>query len=139
MGNIDTGDLKQVFLPGFRYIFVLGFWGIAAEKCSAQSDIVFTVSVGQKAIVTNLDKAGREYMEQESSDKFFSGQGHDFLLVAIGVVPPEEGNPASFQLEDTFIADGYSVGIAAEIVKDSLGSIKRGLAIDDPLFQIEGP
>jgi hypothetical protein len=61
------------------------------------------------------------------------------LLIAIGVVPPAEGNPALFQPEDTLIADGYPVGIAAEIVKDSLRSIKRGLAIDDPLFQIEEP
>ena len=139
MGNIDTGDFQQVFLPGFRYIFVLGFWSIAAEKRSAQGDIVIAVSVGQKAIVTNLDEAGGEYMEEESTDKFFGGQGHDFLLVAIGVVPPAEGNPALFQSQDTLIADGYPVGIAAEVVKNSLGPIKRGLGIDDPWFQIKGP
>jgi hypothetical protein len=60
LGNIDTGYFEQVFLPGFRYIFVRGFGGKAAEKRSAQGDIVFAVSVGQKAVVTNLDKACRE-------------------------------------------------------------------------------
>ena len=89
--------------------------------------------------MTDLDKAGREYMEQESPDKLFSPHGHDFFFIAIGVVTPAEGNLVLFQLEDTLIADGYPVGIAAEIVKDSLNSIKRGLAIDDPVFQIERP
>jgi hypothetical protein len=83
--------------------------------------------------VTDFDEAGRECMEQESPDKLFGGQGHDFFFIAIGVVSPAEGNAALFQPEDTFIADGYPVGIAAEVVKNSLGPIKRGLGIDELL------
>lgn len=78
-------------------------------------------------------------MEQESSDKLFGRNRHDFFLIAIGVVTPAEGNLAIFKLEDTLIADGYPVGIAAEIVKDSLCPGKGGLAIDDPLLLIELP
>ena len=35
------------------------------------------------------------------------------------------------------IADGDPVGISAEVLKDTLDAIERGLAIDDPLFTIE--
>jgi hypothetical protein len=76
-------------------------------------------------------------MEQESSDKFFGRHRHDLFLIAIGVITPAEGNVAIFQLEDTLIADGYPVGIPAEILKDALSPIKRGFAIDDPLLLIE--
>ncbi len=35
------------------------------------------------------------------------------------------------------IADGDPVGISAEVLKDTLDAIERGLAIDDPLLTIE--
>jgi hypothetical protein len=87
--------------------------------------------------VTYFDEAGWQDMEEESADKFFSGHGHDFLFVPIGVVPPTKRNHSLFQFKDAFIADGNAVSITAEIVKDSLGSIKRGFGIDDPFFLIE--
>jgi hypothetical protein len=40
-------------------------------------------------------------------------------------------------VEDTVIADGDPVGIPAEVLKDALGVIEGGLAIDDPLLMIE--
>ena len=40
-------------------------------------------------------------------------------------------------VEDAVIADGDPVGISAEVPKDTLDAIERGLAIDDPLFTIE--
>ncbi len=63
--------------------------------------------------MTDFDKAGREYMEQKSPDKLFGRNGHDFFLIAIGVVPPAEGNLAVFKPDQTLIADSYAVGIAA--------------------------
>ena len=40
-------------------------------------------------------------------------------------------------VEDAVIGDGDPVGISAEVLKDTLDAIERGLAIDDPLFTIE--
>jgi hypothetical protein len=40
-------------------------------------------------------------------------------------------------IEDAVIGDGNPVGISAEVLKDPLDAIERGLAIDDPLFTIE--
>jgi len=40
-------------------------------------------------------------------------------------------------VEDTVIADGDPVSISAEVLKDALGAIEGGFAIDDPLLTIE--
>jgi hypothetical protein len=40
-------------------------------------------------------------------------------------------------VEDTVIADGDSVGIPAEVLKDPFDAIEGGVAIDDPLLMIE--
>jgi hypothetical protein len=40
-------------------------------------------------------------------------------------------------VEDAVIGDRDPVGISAEVLKDPLDAIERGLAIDDPLFTIE--
>ena len=42
-------------------------------------------------------------------------------------------------VEDAVIADRDPVGISAEVLKDTLEAIERGLAIDDPLLMIEPP
>ena len=39
--------------------------------------------------------------------------------------------------EDAVIADGDSVGISAEVLKDPLGAIEGRFAIDDPLLTVE--
>ena len=40
-------------------------------------------------------------------------------------------------VKDSVIADRDPVGISAEVLKDTLDAIERGLAIDDPLFTKE--
>jgi hypothetical protein len=53
------------------------------------------------------------------------------------IIPPQEGDLAVTDVEETVVADGDSVGISAEVLEDTLNPIKGGLAIDDPLFMIE--
>jgi len=78
-------------------------------------------------------------MEKEPSDKLMGIQRHDLFLISVGVITPEEGYFAIVKFEDTVIADSYSMGIPAEVLKDSFDSIKWRLAIDDPLLMIELP
>ena len=40
-------------------------------------------------------------------------------------------------IEDAVIADGDPVGISAEVLENSLGTIKGRFAIDNPLFMVE--
>ena len=76
-------------------------------------------------------------MKQEPSDKLIGLEGHGFLMVMVGIISPEEGNLAVLEGEDAVIADGDSVGISAEVLKDPLGAIEGRFAIDDPLLTVE--
>jgi hypothetical protein len=78
-----------------------------------------------------------QHMEKEPSDKLGCIQGHDLFFITIGVVTPDEGYFAILKFDDTVIADGYSVGISAEVLKDSFDTVKRRFAIDDPLLMAE--
>ena len=78
-------------------------------------------------------------MKQEPSDELVSLEGHGLLTVMVCIIPPEEGNLAVAEGEDTVISDGDPMGISAEVLKDSLGAIEGWFAIDDPLFLVEMP
>jgi hypothetical protein len=78
-------------------------------------------------------------MKQEPADKLIGLEGHGFLAVMVGIISPEEGNLVVPEGEEAVIADGDSVGISAEVLKDPLGAIEGGFAIDDPFLQVERP
>jgi hypothetical protein len=76
-------------------------------------------------------------MKQEPSDKLIGLEGHGLLEVMVGIISPKEGNLAVPEGEEAVIADGDSVGISAEVLKDPLGAIEGRFAIDDPLLPVE--
>gem|GEM_PF-2345200 len=78
-----------------------------------------------------------QHMKEEPSYELIGLDSHGLLFIPIGVVPPAEGDIAVLDLDDTVIADSYPVGISAQILKDTLGAVKRRLAIDNPFFVIE--
>jgi len=84
--------------------------------------------------MTYLHKPVGQYMQKEPSDKLMDIQRHNLFFISVRVITPEEGHFAILKLEETVITDGYSVGISAEVLKDSFYAVKRGLAIDNPLL-----
>jgi hypothetical protein len=101
--------------------------------------MVFAVSVGQEAKVTDADIACRQNMKKEPSDKLVGLESHGLLTVMVGIIPPEERNFAVLEGEDAVITDGDPMGISAEVLKGPLGAIEGGFAIDDPGFPVEMP
>jgi len=108
-----------------------------ADDLTACRDVVFAVSVCQQAEVAYSHIARGQYMKKEPSDKFIGLQRHGLLTVPVGIISPEKRNIAVPVGEDTVIADGDSMGIPAEVLKDPLGAIKGRFAIDDPLLVVE--
>jgi len=78
-----------------------------------------------------------QYMKKEPPDKFIGLQGQGLLTVTVGIISPEKRNMAVPDSEDAVIADGDSMGISAEVLKDPLGAIEGRFAVDDPLLLIE--
>jgi hypothetical protein len=76
-------------------------------------------------------------MKEEPSYKLISLESHGLLFLPIGIVPPAERDIAFLDLEDTVIADSDSVSISAQILKDTLDTVKGWLAIDNPFFAVE--
>ena len=135
--EIYSTDSEQLFLPGLRHDLFFGDGFFPSKNFSTYGDVVFAVSVGQQTEVTYPDKASRQDMKQEPSNKFIGLEGHGFLLVMVGIISPEEGNPAVLEGEEAVIADGDSVSLSAEVLKDPLGAIEGRFAIDDPLLAVE--
>jgi hypothetical protein len=48
------------------------------------------VTVGEESEVADFDKAARQDMEQEPTDKLDRIQCHGFLRIVVGRVPPAE-------------------------------------------------
>ena len=89
--------------------------------------------------MTHPDIARRQNMEEESSDKLVCLERHGFLAVLVCIIPPSEGDISVSDGEEAVIADGDSMGIPAEVLKDAPGAIKGRFAIDDPLLRVEMP
>jgi hypothetical protein len=76
-------------------------------------------------------------MKKEPPDKFIGLQRQGLLTVPVGIISPEKRNMAVPDSEDAVIADGDSMGISAEVLKDPLAAIEGRFAVDDPLLVIE--
>ena len=76
-------------------------------------------------------------MQKEPSDELIGTESHDLLFIPIGVIPPAKGDFFVIETENAVIADGDPMGIPTEITKDSFGSAKGRLTIDDPFFVVK--
>ena len=76
-------------------------------------------------------------MKEEPSDELIGLERHGLLFISIGIVPPAEGDITVLDLEDTVIADSDPVGISAQVLKDTLGTVEGWLAVDNPFFMVE--
>jgi hypothetical protein len=70
----------------------------------------------------------------KAAQELGSGERHDALLVAVGIVSPSEGHFVPIEAKQTLIADGHAVGIAAEIAQNVRGSTESRLGIDHPMM-----
>ena len=128
-----------MFLPRFRYVVVLCLDRGFAEKFTAQSDGALTVPVCQQAVIADFYEAVGQNVEKKPSDELIGFNGHWFHFIVVGIVSPEERHLAVLNREDAVVADGYSVGISAEVLEDPFCAIERGLTIDNPFLVVEHP
>src|ERR1700722_13239788 len=76
----------------------------------------------------------RQDVQQEAADELVGLEGHSLLSVVVSVVFPAEGHCPIVDIEETIIRDGDTMGIAADVIEDLLGSGKGRLGIDDPFL-----
>jgi hypothetical protein len=76
-------------------------------------------------------------VKKEPSDKFVRFERHGLFTVIVGIVSPEKRDIAILVGKDAIIADRDSVGISAEVLKNTFGATEGRFAIDDPLLLVE--
>ena len=77
-------------------------------------------------------------MEQETSQELLRGKRHLFLLIAMGVILPAEGNPILVESQEAVVGDSYAMSIAGEITDDVLWPGERWFGIDHPVLAKQG-
>jgi hypothetical protein len=76
-------------------------------------------------------------MKKEPSNKLACLQRHGLLTVVVGIISPEERDIATLDIKDAVVTDRDPVSISAEVLKDTLWTIKWRFAIDDPLLMVK--
>lgn len=78
----------------------------------------FFGAIGEESEVSNADKGFRDYVEEESSDKFIGGKSNGFVLIAITSIFIVKGNFSVIVFDDSVIGDGHTMGVAAKVIED---------------------
>jgi len=84
--------------------------------------------------VTHAHEAIGKDVKQEAADEFLGIEGVSFEPIFVFSVPVGEGDLTVLGREDTVIGEGYSVGVAAQVIKDLLWGGEGLFGIDHPLF-----
>ena len=135
--NIDPADPEQLLLPSFLSgAFFCGSF-TTTDNLPACRNVILAASICQQTEVTYPHIARGQNVKQEPSDELVCLEGHGLLAVVVGIISPQEGNIAVLDGNDAVIADRDSVGISAEVLKNTHGAIEGRLAIDDPPLMIE--
>ncbi len=81
--------------------------------------------------VSRLHKASGQHMLAKAAQELDSGESHDALFIAMGIVFPSEAHAVPIEVEQALIADGDAVGIAAEIAQHASRLLSVGAAATD--------
>src|SRR6516165_11983977 len=108
------------------------------EKVATDRKQFVPSAIGQPAEVANAWKPFRQDVLQEAVQKFLAGQRHGALLVVVGVIFPSEDHLGFVDRENAVVGNGYAVRVTGQIMQYVLGSAKRWLGVNDPIFLEQG-
>lgn len=91
------------------------------EEPAALLEFLFTVTIGQKAIVADSHEALRQDVGEEAANEFDRGQRHHTSAATVRVVFPEEGDISVVHGDQAAVGDGNPVSVASEVLQDLRG------------------
>ena len=97
----------------------------------------FPLSVAEDAVVSDLDEAFREDVEEEALDEGECRERHLVGTIAMCRVTVVEGDLIPFKADQTVVGDGDTVGICAQVWDDVLWAAEGGFTVDVPLGVVE--
>jgi hypothetical protein len=107
---------------------------LASELKASECEQSGAVGTGEIAEVADADKASGQHVLAKAAQELDSGESHDALFIATSIVSPSEAHAVTIEAKQALIADGYAVGIAAEIAQHVARFTKSGLGINHPVM-----
>ena len=104
----------------------------SGEQSAAQLQFFFADPIGQETELTDANQSGGQHMEQKAAHELDCIQGHDLGPMVIRVILPLKADTAIFQAAKPMVGDGYSVGIAGQILENALGPAEGRLEVNYP-------
>ena len=86
------------------------------EMEPAQRECLSAVSVRQESEVADLDKAGRQDMEQEATDELHRIERHDLAAVVVFGVAPAKTHLTLDQAQQSAVGNGDAMGDRKSVV-----------------------
>ena len=111
----------------------------SAEQLAAASEGGLPSSVGEEAEVADADQSFGQNVKKKSTQELIGRNGHDLVLAAVSIVSPAEGDAIVLEGHETMVGDGYSMGVAGQVVENVLGSAEGWLGVDHPVLLAELP
>ena len=112
----------------------LGHLGRKAEESAAYGQLFPFAAVCEEAEVADAHEIIGQDVEQESPDELICFKGHDFDFGIVLSISIFEGDLALFDVDNTVIGNGHTVGVAAQVVKDLLRATEGFFGVNDPLL-----
>ena len=104
------------------------------SKERQRSSATLRPAVGEESEVADANESARQNMKQEAAQELMSGNGHDLLLAAVGIVSPAEGDAIVFKGHESMVGDGHAMGVAGQVVENMFGAAERWLGVDNPVL-----
>jgi hypothetical protein len=76
-------------------------------------------------------------MLEQAAQELFMGENHFATLAVMGVVLPSEGDGILVYQQESVIGDGYTVGVACQVLQDVFRSPKGRFGVDHPILAKE--
>jgi len=104
------------------------------DEPASPPNVLGSISVCEKAVVSNAGEARWENMEKEPTEELVGVQGHDASSIAARVVFPGEGNAVVVEGEDAAVGYSDAVSITSEVLEDLARPPEGGLCVNEPFF-----
>ena len=96
-------------------------------------------TVGEESEVSDANQPLGQDVDEEAAQELMSGNCHDLLLAAVGIVSPAEGDAIALKSHEAMVGNGDAVGVAGQVVENMFGAPERRLGINHPVLLPELP
>src|SRR5271170_2229015 len=111
--------------------------GHRAEQFPATRQFCTPFAVGENAEVADANQATGQNVQQEAAQELMSGNGHNLLLAAVGIVAPAKRDAIVLKGYKAMVGNGDAMGIACQVVENMFGTAERWLGVDHPVLPRE--